>query len=453
MFTKSGFPGGAFAARRFRRLRRTADEHPAAFAMLRRPGTALLAAAALIVGVSAPAAAAPAPAATHTVETGDTLSEIAERYGLPLDTVFELNGLGPSSVIYPGDTIRLSGDDAGSTPEDEARPSGETHTVRSGDTLGRIAAHYGVQLDTVLELNGLDRSSIIHPGDTILLGEGAGSGRSDAEPAPDQASSATRTYTVRSGDTLGRIAAHHGVELRTVLELNGLDLSSTIYPGDVIRLGAGASGGSAPAPLDSIKIGPNASSRVILTYDDCPSSLDAFADVVAWADRSNVGLVIAPTGDCISAFRSRHGVDLAVMAREHGQYVINHSISHRDLTTLSCEEAAEELGAPGVETNFGRPPYGALNSAARCGYAQVGMSPWLWSVDTRDWTGKSEGEVVSSVVEKAQPGGTVLMHLQWNGFSPSAIGRMRDGLAARGLELCRAHPGTSPVDLPSELPC
>jgi peptidoglycan/xylan/chitin deacetylase (PgdA/CDA1 family) len=192
---------------------------------------------------------------------------------------------------------------------------------------------------------------------------------------------------------------------------------------------------------------------VILTYDDCPRSLDAFADVVSWAGGNDIGLVIAPTGDCISSFRAQHGVDIAALARNHGQYVINHSVSHRDLTTLSCADAAAELGAPGVVTNFGRPPYGALDSEAYCGYARVGMSPWLWTVDTRDWTGKSEWQVVSSVVDWAQPGGTVLMHLQWNGFSPSAIRQMRDGLAARGMELCRAHPGTSPVQLPPSLPC
>jgi peptidoglycan/xylan/chitin deacetylase (PgdA/CDA1 family) len=261
---------------------------------------------------------------------------------------------------------------------------------------------------------------------------------------------------VQSGDTLGRIADAHDVSLDTVLELNGLDRSSIIYPGDVIRLPAGGSGdtdGSEAAPGPGLQTGPNPTSRVILTYDDCPRSLDAVDDVLAFAERSDIGLVIAPTGDCIRSFQSRYGVDLAAEARAHGQYVINHSVSHRDLTTLTCADGADELGEPGVVTNFGRPPYGALNADAYCAYEQVGMNPWLWTVDTRDWTGKSEWEVVARVVENAQPGGTVLMHLQWNGFSASAIRQMEEGLAARGLELCRAYPGTSPVELPSSLPC
>jgi peptidoglycan-N-acetylglucosamine deacetylase len=425
--------------------------------LLLRPAIALLAVAGLVLGSGALAAAAPAPGETHTVASGDTLSGIAERYGVPLRTVFALNGLGPSSVIHPGDVIRLTGEAAepGTPPPAEGPPAARSHTVRLGDTLGRIAASYGVPLATVFELNGLGWSSIIRPGDVIRL-----PGEAPAPHPRSEVPSAGRSHTVRPGDTLGQIAARNGVALDAVLQLNGLDRSSLIFPGDVLRLPAGdsggaGSGGSAPPAVaqDPLRTGPNATSRVILTYDDCPRNLDAFTDVVSWAGSNGIGLVIAPTGHCISAFQSRHGVDIAALARTHGQYVINHSVSHRDLTTLSCADGAGELGAPGVVTNFGRPPFGALDSDAYCAYAQVGMNPWLWNVDTRDWTGKSEWEVVASVVDGARPGSTVLMHLQWNGFSPSALGQMRDGLAARGMELCRPYSGTSPVELPQPLPC
>jgi LysM repeat protein len=357
---------------------------------------AFLAAVGLVLGVSAPAMAAPDDGTTHTVDSGDTLSEIADEYDVSLHTLFALNGLGPDSVLYPGDVLLLSGDEEADTeadaaPSEDESPAARTHTVRPGDSLGRIAAHYGVPLETVFELNGLDRSSVIYPGDVLLLSDG-GSGDSGAE---DEAA--------RAGYSINR--------------------------------------------------GPNYTSRVILTFDDCPRSLHGTKDVLAYAERRNIGLVLAPTGDCIRSFSSRYGVNLASWARGNGQYVINHSVSHRDLTTLDCSDGARELGAPGVVTNFGRPPYGALNSDAYCAYAAVGMSPWLWSLDTRDWTGKSQGEVVSKVVANAKQGRTVLMHMQWNGFSPSAIHQMRKGLAERGLGLCRAFPGTSPVELPDSLPC
>lgn len=218
---------------------------------------------------------------------------------------------------------------------------------------------------------------------------------------------------------------------------------------------------AAHAATYNINRGPNYTSRVMLTFDDCPRSMSAFKSVMSWAKRTNTGLVVAPTGDCQRKFRLSHGQNLATIARNNGQYAINHSVSHPDLRTLSCTAVARQLGAPGVVTNFGRPPYGAMNANVHCGYRLAGMQPWLWNVDTRDWTGLSRAQVVSSVSRNAFRGSTVLMHMQWNGFSPTAVASMKSGLAQRGLKTCRAYRGTdnagpilvSPSRLPSRLPC
>lgn len=62
---------------------------------------------------SAPAAPAAAPAAAagnvHTVVSGDTLGAIAAAYGVSLNGILSANGLGLSSIIYPGDQIRIPG--------------------------------------------------------------------------------------------------------------------------------------------------------------------------------------------------------------------------------------------------------------------------------------------------------------------------------------------------------
>ncbi|WP_307074982.1 LysM peptidoglycan-binding domain-containing protein [Arthrobacter pascens] len=59
----------------------------------------------------APAAVAPAPAAAkvHTVVSGDTLGAISARYGVALNSVLSANGLSVSSIIYPGNQIRIPG--------------------------------------------------------------------------------------------------------------------------------------------------------------------------------------------------------------------------------------------------------------------------------------------------------------------------------------------------------
>ncbi len=102
---------------------------------LARPAAAVAAASGLVFGVGAPAMAganapatsgsaglqaqaathAPAPAApaasgaTHTVVPGDTLGAIAAKHGIALDAVLTANGLSLSSVIYPGDQIVIPG--------------------------------------------------------------------------------------------------------------------------------------------------------------------------------------------------------------------------------------------------------------------------------------------------------------------------------------------------------
>ncbi|WP_343299589.1 LysM peptidoglycan-binding domain-containing protein [Arthrobacter sp. 35/47] len=66
----------------------------------------------------APASAAVAVApgvASHTVQPGDTLGKIAASYGVSLETIFAANGLGWESIIYPGDVIALSGGPIGVT--------------------------------------------------------------------------------------------------------------------------------------------------------------------------------------------------------------------------------------------------------------------------------------------------------------------------------------------------
>lgn len=185
--------------------------------------------------------------------------------------------------------------------------------------------------------------------------------------------------------------------------------------------------------------GPNRSSYVVLTFDDCPKSLDAFKATVLGAESLGIALTLQPTGDCLLSGRFD-----AAFARAHGAYVFNHSITHPDLTTLSYAQAYAELGSPGVVTNYGRPPYGSYNTlAVRNAYAQRAMRIWTWSLDTRDWEGKSMASVVSYVINNAHAGDTVLMHMGWNAFNKTALSQMKSGLADRGLAVCRNKGATA----------
>jgi peptidoglycan-N-acetylglucosamine deacetylase len=194
--------------------------------------------------------------------------------------------------------------------------------------------------------------------------------------------------------------------------------------------------------------GPNTSSRVVLSFDDCPRSRAAFRRVVRSAERQNIALVFFPTGRCLQSGRFSVGY-----ARRHGHYVFNHSVSHPNLTGLSPAAIRRQLSAPGVVTNYGRPPYGAVNAKVRAAYRAKGMRIWLWNVDTNDWRGRSRSALVRYVVRNTDAGQTVLMHMQWNGFSGQALRAMRSGLAKRGIKVCRNYPGTAPAKPRGQLRC
>jgi len=134
-----------------------------------------------------------------------------------------------------------------------ASGGGGVYVVKAGDTLGAIAARHGIGLSEVFKLNGLTMSSIIYPGQKVKVG-GASSTPAPSAPAatataPATPSTSTKSgsYTIKAGDTLSGIAARNGVRLSDVLSANRLTMSSIIYPGQKLVI----PGASTIAPASS----------------------------------------------------------------------------------------------------------------------------------------------------------------------------------------------------------
>lgn len=113
------------------------------------------------------------------------------------------------------------------------------HKVRSGETLGGIAAKYRVGLSSLYRWNGLSSKSIIRPGQSIVIyrnGAGPSSSSASKGTAQTTTSGGYKYYTVKKGDTLSGIAYKCGVSLNTILKLNGLSKTSKIYPGKKLKV-------------------------------------------------------------------------------------------------------------------------------------------------------------------------------------------------------------------------
>jgi len=106
---------------------------------------------------------------TYTVQPGDNLSEIAARYGTDAATLAQLNGLSNARLIRVGQTLIVSGSGAASASSSGAVAGGGTYTVQPGDTLLEIAARYGISLETLRALNGMTPYSRLYAGTTLIV--------------------------------------------------------------------------------------------------------------------------------------------------------------------------------------------------------------------------------------------------------------------------------------------
>jgi LysM repeat protein len=189
---------------------------------------------------------------THVVRSGDTVADIALRYGTTNGVIVQKNHLrSGGSLLQVGQRLtvprtakmaaqaaaRAKAARVAAAKKRAAEIRRTTYTVRSGDTLSGIAGKRHVSLASLLKRNKLKATSTIYVGQKLRIpGSGAGySGGSSSARRP-ATTTYTTTYRVRSGDTLGAIAQRAKMPLGTLLKLNHLSMRSVIHPGQVLKV-------------------------------------------------------------------------------------------------------------------------------------------------------------------------------------------------------------------------
>jgi N-acetylmuramoyl-L-alanine amidase len=181
-------------------------------------------------------------AGDHVVSKGDTLSDIAVRYGTTTGALARANGLSDPNLIIAG--TRLTIPDGSSSSASAA--SGATHTVRAGETLWDLAQRFGTSVNALARANGISNPNLIVAGSKITVSGGDG--------ASATASMGGATHTVQAGETLSDIAARFGVSVSSLARANGIQNPNLIVAGTSISV-PGAATGTAPAPVSATEVG------------------------------------------------------------------------------------------------------------------------------------------------------------------------------------------------------
>ena len=155
---------------------------------------------------------------TYTVKSGDSLWKIANEYGLTVAELKSLNGL-TSDNLSVGQVLKVSNSSGSSNS------SSNTYTVKSGDSLWKIANGYGVTVNELKSLNDLT-SDILSIGQVLKI------------PSSSSSNSSGSTYTVKAGDSLWNIANKYGITVDELKNLNNLT-SNTLSIGQTLKVPSG----------------------------------------------------------------------------------------------------------------------------------------------------------------------------------------------------------------------
>lgn len=171
--------------------------------------------------------------ASYTVRAGDTLSAIAQRFGTHVASLADANDIDDPDLIYVGQPLTIPGG-GGDAPAGRAPGATDsaTHVVASGESLGSIAARYGLTVGELARANGITDPDLVMAGSLLRIAR-------EAPPPPGRPQPAT--HRVATGETVSGIASRYGVSVRALVDASELADADRITVGETLRI-PGASG-------------------------------------------------------------------------------------------------------------------------------------------------------------------------------------------------------------------
>lgn len=103
-----------------------------------------------------------AKATEYTVQSGDTLSGIAQKFNTTVDALVQLNNIKDRNIINTNQVLKIT--------EGQIEAAGE-YTIQAGDTLSEIAEKYGTTVEELAKLNGIEDANMIITGHVLKLSD------------------------------------------------------------------------------------------------------------------------------------------------------------------------------------------------------------------------------------------------------------------------------------------
>ena len=211
--------------------------------------------------------------ATYTVQSGDSVWLIANKYGITMNQLIQWNNI-QNNFIYPGQKLIVSqsgstnsstsntgsssntgatGNTANNTTNNPSTGANQYYTVQSGDSVWLIANKYGISMNQLIQWNNI-QNNFIYPGQKLIVSQSGSTNSSTSNTGSSSNTGATgntannttnnpstgakQYYTVKSGDSVWLVANNNGITMNQLIQWNNIQ-NNFIYPGQKLIVGQG----------------------------------------------------------------------------------------------------------------------------------------------------------------------------------------------------------------------
>lgn len=159
----------------------------------------------------------------YTVQRGDTLYSISQKFNIPVNKLKEINNLNTNTIL-PGQILIIK--------ETETPPQPTTYKVQKGDTLYSISQKFNTTVDEIKRLNNITSNNIyINQELYIPTSTSSPSTPLPIPPIDDDENEEYSEYIVQKGDSLWKISRDYNITVKELIELNNL-ATTTLQIGD-----------------------------------------------------------------------------------------------------------------------------------------------------------------------------------------------------------------------------